>query len=95
MADARDHAILEEVYAERAFQDGKWGAERHQNVLEWLGILAEEFGEFSKEAVEYHFTGTYGRTPAHYHQRMRAELIQVAAVAVAIVQALDRNAVPQ
>lgn len=85
-ADRRDDAaspvnrILAEVRAERRAQDAKHGAGNAANSADrWVSILAEETGEVAKAAVE----GS-GR-------EMRAEAIQVAAVAVAIVEALDRG----
>lgn len=76
-------AVLDEVLAERSKQDTKWGMQNH-GVMGWILIEAEEFGEAAKEANEVHFRG---KDPAAY----RAELIQVAAVAVAAIEALDRG----
>lgn len=95
-------AILEEVSHERARQDAKWGqqdhpngtgvpsmqaaAERSRRVCEqnfyngsgtWADILREEFHEALAEGE-----------PAN----LRTELIQVAAVAVAWVEKIDRDA---
>lgn len=76
--------VLHEVQAERTMQDMKWGDQNHSQMV-WLGILAEEFGEAAKEVNEFHF----GReqNPA----KLRQELIQTAAVAVAMIESLDRN----
>ncbi len=75
--------VIQEVVCERWSQHRKWGRQDH-GPLEWVGILGEEFGEVSKAAIEHHFNG---KPIAEY----RAELIQVAAVAVAAVEALDRS----
>lgn len=78
--------VLRSIGQERLRQDAKWGVQDHDQMT-WLGILAEEFGEAAKEINELHFRGdTIGRK-----ERIRAELIQVAAVAVAMVESLDRN----
>lgn len=94
-------AVLDEVYAERARQDDRWGEQNHpdgtgnrdqQRYAEfrqkwckdafgagygtWADILAEEVAEAEGE-----------RDPA----RLRAELIQVAAVAVCWAEAIDRR----
>lgn len=76
--------VLSAVIAERQRQDTKWGVQ-DRSIIEWLAILAEEFGEVSDEVVEVHF----GRKVdiADYRQ----EMIQVAAVAVAAVECLDRR----
>ena len=75
--------VLGEVYHERHLQDSKWGIQNHLQV-EWLAILAEEFGEVSKEVNEFHFRH-------HREKELRAELLQTAAVCVAMIESLDRN----
>ena len=90
--------VLKEVGYEREKQHDKWG-EQNRNPLEWLGILAEEFGEVSREAVDYYFENgtefvvdeTKEMIQSERLSRYRAELIQVAAVAVQAIECLDRN----
>lgn len=103
-ADGRDAlaGVLEQVATERGRQDEKWGPQNHPDgtgqypetidadvarmacqqaaeggYLDWLHILREETAEAFAES-----------DPA----RLRRELVQVAAVAVAWIQALDRRA---
>jgi NTP pyrophosphatase (non-canonical NTP hydrolase) len=78
------NSILEEIKSERQKQDVKWGEQNH-NPIEWIAILTEEVGEASKAALEAHF-----RDPSQIVD-YRKELIQVAAVAVAMIESLDRN----
>jgi hypothetical protein len=93
-------SILKEVADEREFQDSKWGQQNHpdgtgewmaeraemyrgicelnakEGVIEWLDILREEVYEaFAEENPK----------------KLRAELIQIAAVALAWVEAIDRR----
>ena len=63
---------------EREAQDKKWGIQNHAPHI-WLVILGEEFGEASKATLELDW-------PAY-----RAEMVQVAAVAVAAIEACDRE----
>lgn len=70
--------VLSEVKDERAFQNKKWGEQNH-NHDRWMVILMEEVGEAAREAYESNAA------------RYRAELVQVAAVAVAAIESLDRN----
>ena len=70
--------ILEEIKQERFDQDVKWGEQNH-NPFKWLTILMEEVGEASKDAL------------GDYSQGYRDELIQVAAVTVAMIECYDRN----
>jgi len=94
-------AVLAEVAAERRRQDERWGEQNHPDGtgpthsdqavlareeceraadtghLSWRHILLEEVAEANE---------------AHESARLRQELIQVAAVAVAWAQAIDRRA---
>jgi len=74
-----------DVHQERIRQDEKWGTQNH-NLMTWLGILAEEFGEAAKEINEFHFREAWV-------EDIRAELIQTAAVAIAMVEYIDRHSV--
>lgn len=94
-------SVLADVNRERVAQDGKWGEQNHRDgtggaqdqtvaalarqtcddafaagVGSWALILTEEYAEALAES-----------DPA----KLRAELIQVAAVAVAWVEAIDRR----
>lgn len=95
-------AVCEEIYLERYRQDEKWGEQNHPDgtggkwaeltrdearahcdraaeagALTWTHILREEFLEALAESDS---------------EKLRAELIQVAAVAAAWVEAIDRAA---
>jgi NTP pyrophosphatase (non-canonical NTP hydrolase) len=78
--------VLSDVQRERERQDTKWGVQSH-HPLEWLSVLSEEVGEVAEAVNEAHW---HDADWEHY----REELIQVAAVAVAAVEALDRNGNP-
>jgi len=69
--------ILMEVLQERIKQERKWGQQNH-DPLKWNAILGEEFGEVSKAILEGDI------------KNYRDELIQVAAVAIAAIDSLDR-----
>lgn len=75
---------FESVTAERLVQDVKWGQQNHAPV-EWLAILIEEIGEFARAEMEHRYRGDSPR-------KMREELVQVAAVAMAMLQCGERNA---
>jgi hypothetical protein len=68
--------VLDWIAAERSRQDAKWGVQNH-DPGKWMLILLEEIGEFSKTALE--------RAPS------RCELVQVAAVAAAMIECGERN----
>lgn len=77
--------VLEEVAEERARQDTRWGEQNH-SVSVWYAILGEEVGEVGRAICDMKFK-------ARPSENYREELIQVAAVAVAMVESLDREKV--
>jgi NTP pyrophosphatase (non-canonical NTP hydrolase) len=74
------------MLAERKRQDAKWGEQNHELPL-YLTILMEEVGEMSQAYLD----ATFGAKDTAEH--VREEAVQVAAVALAIVECLDRKAV--
>ncbi len=68
------YKIKQEIEA----QEKKWGFPSLNTYCEWSSILGEEAGELAKELNELNF----GRGD---RERMRAEAVQVAAVAVSIL----------
>lgn len=75
---------IQDVVAERCRQTARWGVQDH-SLPEWVSILTEEVGEAAQAANHAHWDGA---GMAH----LREELIQVAAVAVQIVEAIDGQA---
>lgn len=75
--------VLAEVAGERARQDAKWGEQNHNDFV-YGAILMEEVGEAMQAALWTRFEGKDGD--------VRAELVQVAAVAVAFIECIDRRA---
>ena len=72
-----------DIYLERNEQDKKWGEQNHRPEW-WLAILGEEFGELCQTVLHRNFGGPEA-------QNLRDELVQVAAVAVAMIECCDRN----
>lgn len=85
MDEERQVAIVDQILDERLAQDEKWGEQNH-NPVEWMSILMEEVGEASKEAIENHFNPDTTNL-----DKYRCEMIQVAAVALAMIECLDRE----
>ncbi|MGG5319265.1 hypothetical protein [Enterococcus sp. AZ072] len=81
--------IFKSVSDERKRQEKKWGTQNHSPLL-WHSILSEEVGEVAKEINEYGFL-----SEVHRLEQARTELIQVAAVAIAFADSLDRNELRQ
>lgn len=87
--------VLEEVLDERTRQEMKWGQQNYPGP-EYLMILGEEVGEANKEYLETFFAlqkekSSEGPQPVLDYGSYRKELVQVAAVAVAMIESLDRN----
>jgi len=70
--------VLWEVKEERWNQNARWGEQNH-GPFAWLVILMEEVGEASAAALEGD------------GQQFRKELVQAAAVVVAIIESFDRG----
>lgn len=72
------------VARERIRQDEKWGEQNHTAEW-WLAVLTEEVGELAQEILRDRF-GTTSRI-----SQIREEAVQVAAVAVAMIEYIDRS----
>lgn len=85
---------LDAVNIERDKQEHKWGMQRHA-WPEWMCILSEEVGEAATLANWLHWPETGdGESNEAWLARLRLELIQVAAVAVAMIEQLDEELYP-
>lgn len=67
-----------DILAERARQDRRWGVQHHGPGV-WLAILTEEVGEVARATLRKSTC------------ELRKELVQVAAVALAMLECGDRN----
>ena len=93
-------SVLREVADERARQDAKWGIQNHPDGT---GVKNEELADLAKvmtDSAAADGSLTYGLIlQEEFYEAMaetdpaklRAELIQVAAVAVAWVECIDRR----
>ncbi len=75
--------VFLQIDAERRKQNQKWGDQRH-DVYKFLAILGEEVGEANKAVLHTEFGGPEA-------EGLREELIQVAAVAVKMIENIDRG----
>lgn len=76
--------VLHDVAHERHRQDQRFGAERNLHPGLWFAVLSEEVGEVAEHVIGS-FVGR-GMPLAE----VREELVQVAAVAVAFAEWVDR-----
>jgi hypothetical protein len=75
-------SITVDVIHERERQLERWGVQDHDDGT-WSLILGEEYGEACQAALQHSSSDPTD---------LRAELVQVAAVAVAWIDCLDRRA---
>ena len=76
--------IVQDVLAECARQNEKWGEKRNHNLFTWITVLSEEVGELAQAALHYKFGG-----PAAIN--LRTEAIHVAAVIFQLIECFDRD----
>lgn len=89
--------ILDDIQKERQRQTEKWG-EQNNSYPKWISILTEEVGEAAKEANDYESLLDDINNPTFdsvlLNQtliNLREELVQVAAVAVQIIEKIDKQ----
>lgn len=85
-----DNAAIQSVIDERKRQDEKWGQQDHAPTV-WMCILGEEFGELCQAVNETWFDNGPDERQKGGYENMRAEAVQVAAVAVSLIECLDRR----
>jgi NTP pyrophosphatase (non-canonical NTP hydrolase) len=76
------HRSIDLVLRERDQQDDRWGVQRH-SWPEWMSILTEEVGEAAQAANNEYFH------PSGDLSRLKEELVQVASVAIAMVEHIE------
>lgn len=80
------------VHRERIAQDERFGPARERRLAAgtWLAVLMEEVGEAANAMLEKHGAGAGEVCMASaLHYELEAELVQVAAVALAWLEAID------
>lgn len=80
---------LRTVMLERRLQDAKWGIQDHGQLV-WAAILGEEFGEYQQAILEA-LCFDNGRRREFDAAKVRRELVQVCAVALAAIECIDRK----
>ena len=75
--------VLQDVVTERNRQDEKFGDQIDNTAERWMTILMEEVGEAAKEVCERNVP------------LFREEMVQVAAVACAMIECVDRHTAAQ
>lgn len=85
----RQQRAWEAILAERTRQDEQWGVQNHHPAY-WLAILGKQVGQFGSAILNREW----------WHDRegatviLRNEAVQVAAVALAIIECIDAGEMP-
>ena len=95
--NADTYTAIQSILDERCRQERKWGTQSHPAHI-WLAILGEEYGELCEASLQYELphlhnpSGEYDLPPSQLRAALRKEAVQVAAVATAMIESLDREA---
>ena len=79
------------VLSERARQVATWGTQDTNTWPEWMSILMEEVGELAEAINETHFANATHPERGGI-ENIRQEAVQVAAVAMSIIEATLKKA---
>ena len=83
------NTVLAEIERERAAQDQQWGGTEHDDSHRpelWDGLI----WKFLRRAAEADRRGQWFGSP-EWHAERRRRLVQVAALAVAAIESMDRQ----
>jgi len=99
--ESKTQGVLRDVLDERAYQHGKWGKQEHPNgtsEVKYTGMMQMAQAMCNKRADDGSITWFdilqeefYEAASCEIKEDLRAELIQVAAVAVAWIEMLDEQ----
>lgn len=85
----RINGIVAKVRHELGEQIRKWGIQDHVPIM-WSAIITEECGEYAEAAIE-HAIATDANKYRFWLRQCEAELVQVAASAIAALEAVQAN----
>ena len=78
---------VDKVIVERVRQNEKWGYPQKNSPFEWVSILTEEVGELAQATND----AFMGQIKSNQTDKIVHEAIQIAAVAVAIIEHLSKE----
>jgi NTP pyrophosphatase (non-canonical NTP hydrolase) len=88
--DPGTQRVLDAIAQERIVQTQLWGVQRH-TFPNWIAILTEELGEAAEAVLKFTFPEADRSTlgPRELVDQIRTELVQLAAVATAVVEQIE------
>lgn len=91
LGNPHDSPVWEQISDEIARAERKFGLQLHLNDLEWFAVLAEEVGEVAMDVTKREVRPVNLTADSPTSRDLRAEIVQVAAVAVRWLDALDQR----
>lgn len=89
LKNARQQRAVEDVLTERRMQDDIWGVQNHHPAY-WLAIMGKQVGQFGSAVLNREWwTDRESATRV-----LRDEAVQMAAVALAIIECIDAGDMP-
>lgn len=92
----RQENAVADVKRERERQDDQWGDQNHHPSY-WLAILGKQVGQFGSAVLDREWamqSDSPVRDGIAMDKRMREEAVQLTAVGLAIIEAIDRGEMP-
>lgn len=83
--------VLADISDERERQDALFGQQNHHPAY-WLALIGKQTGQLGQAVVNREWASLENRD--RMTAKVREEAVQVAAVAVAMIEAIDRGCVP-
>ena len=84
------HIAVEDALSERDRQDKMFGQQDHHPAY-WLAILGKQVGQLGEAVVNREWAAD----PKRARDEMRAEAVQVVAVGLALIEAINRGELPE
>lgn len=83
---------VDDVIEERGRQEDQWGDQNHHPAY-WLAILGKQVGQFGSTVLDREWESP-DHTGVSADMKMRHEAVQVAAVALKIIEVIDKGNMP-
>ncbi len=78
-----------DILTRRIDQKVKWGKIDSHHPVIWVGILSKQLGQVADSALDIEFSAN---NPSEFKMQLRHQLVDVAAVALAAIEQIDRQA---
>src|SRR5687768_8043807 len=91
-AAIRQNNAIADITAERRRQDEQWGVQNHHPAY-WLAILGKQVGQLGSAILNREWAD-WTESKRRADQKLRDEAVQIAAVALALIECIDAGEMP-